>query len=181
MSSHFHSGTLKWCKFPVVLKWPALTVRQVLHSATYFGNFPLHPCPPEFHLQVLYILFVPGWIEYLEQWASSIILRRSSKSFGTTKRFLNHRTPSMSSWKHFTLPNLNLLWMCPIPTSIFWTSMTSSLMVGTRAILNYVPCGTTRRLSSSRSQHGVRAWIMRWLQWWLWLNASAMTLAFPGW
>jgi hypothetical protein len=37
MSSHFHSEMLKGCRFPVGLKWSALTLRQVSHLNTYFA------------------------------------------------------------------------------------------------------------------------------------------------
>jgi hypothetical protein len=116
-----------------------------------------------------YILFVPRWIEYLEQCAS------------TTRWFLNNRTPSASSQKHFTSPNSNLLRMQPIPTSLFQATMTSFLIVGMRAILFNAPHGMIRRFSSSRSPPGVRGWTTIWWQRSFRLRASAITFAFPGW
>jgi hypothetical protein len=146
-----------------------------------FGRIPcnlsLDSCPLEFLFGSWYILLVPGCIEYPEQWVSPIILWWSSKSFGTTKYFLNHKTPSTSSWKHFTLPNLNLLRMWPIPMSVLWAMMTSSLIVGIRATLVNVPCGMTWRLGFSRSQHDARGGTTRLLQRCLRLNASTMTFA----
>jgi hypothetical protein len=63
-----------------------------------------------------------------------------------------YRTPSTSSRKHFTSHIFNLLRMWLIPTSVFWAVMTSSLIVGMRAMLVNIPCGITRILGSSRSQ-----------------------------
>jgi hypothetical protein len=97
-------------------------------------------------------------MEYLEQWDTSMILRWSSKSFGTTRRSLNHKTPSGSSWKHCASPNSNLLQIWPISTSVCWAAMTSSLIVGMRAILFKTPWGITWRLDSSGSQQDVRGW-----------------------
>jgi hypothetical protein len=37
MSSHFHSGMLKGCRFLAGLKLSAFTHQQVLHSDTYFA------------------------------------------------------------------------------------------------------------------------------------------------
>jgi hypothetical protein len=119
MSSHFHSGMLKGWRFPAGFKWSALTLQHVPHLATYLMTSLFILVHQKLFLKSWYIFFVPGWIEYLEQCASSSILRRSSKSLVTTRWFLNHRTPLASSWKHFTSPNFNLLWRWPIPTSIF--------------------------------------------------------------
>jgi hypothetical protein len=152
MFSHFHSGMLKGCRFSVSLKWSALTLRLVSHSDTYFAISRFILVHQKFFLKSWYILLVPGWIEYRERWASSMILRQSSKSFRTTRRSLNHRTTSVSSRKHWDSPNSNLRWRWPIPTSVLWAAMMSSLMVGVRAMLFNLPCGTIRRLGSSGSQ-----------------------------
>jgi hypothetical protein len=151
MFSHFHSGMLNGCRFPVGLRWLALTLRHVSHSDTYFAISHFIRVHQKF-FKSWYILFVLGRIEYLEQWASSMILRWSSRSFGTTRRSLNHRTPSTSCRKHWASPNSNFWRIWPIPTSILWAVMISSLIVGMRAMLFNLPCGTTRKPSSSRSQ-----------------------------
>jgi hypothetical protein len=153
----------------------------VSHSATYFAISRFILVHKKFFFKPWYILFVLGWIEYLEQCASSIIFRWSSKSFGTTRRFLNHNTPWASSWKYFASPNCYLLLMCPIPSSIFYAVMTSSLIDGMRARLCNTPWGITQRLGSSGSPPDVTGWIMMWLQWSWRLRASAATLAFLGW
>jgi hypothetical protein len=72
MSSHFHSRTLKGCRFPTVLRWSALTLRQVSHSTTYFTIFHFILVHQNFFFKSWYILLVPRWIEYLEQWARSV-------------------------------------------------------------------------------------------------------------
>jgi hypothetical protein len=122
----------------------------------------------------------PRWIEYREQWASSMILWRSSKSFRTTRRSLNHRTPSASCQKHWASPNSDLRRRWLIPTSVLWAVMTSFLMVGMRAMLFSLPCGIMWRLDSSGSQQEEWDWAVRLLYWCLWLRASATTLALPG-
>jgi hypothetical protein len=152
MFFHFHSGMLKGCKFLVGLKWLALTLRQVSHSDTHFAISRFILIHQKFFFKSWYILLILGWIEYYEQWDSSMILRWSSKSFGTIRRSLNHRTPSVSYRKHWASPNSNLQWRWPIPTSILWAAMTSSLIVGIKSILFNLPCGTTQRLGSSGSQ-----------------------------
>jgi hypothetical protein len=152
MFSHFHLGILKGCRFLAGLKWLALTRRQVSHSDTYFAISRFILVHQKFFFKSWYILLVPRWIEYREQWASSMILQWSSKSFGATRQSLNHRTPSTSYRKHWASPNSNLRRRWPIPASVLWAAMTSSLMVGIRSMLFSLPCGTTRRLNSSKSQ-----------------------------
>jgi hypothetical protein len=152
MFSHFHSGMLKGCRFLAGLKWSALTLRHVSHFDTYFVISLFILVHQKLFFKSWCILLVPWWIEYLEQWASSMIMWWSSKFLGTIRRSLNHRTPSTSYRKHCASPNSNLLRRCPIPTSVFWVAMTSSLMVGIGAMLFKLPCGTTQRLGSPRSQ-----------------------------
>jgi hypothetical protein len=171
---------LKGCRFLAGLKWSALTLRHVSHLDIYFAISHFILVHPKF-FKSWYILLILRWIEYREQWASSMTLRRSSKSFKTTRRSLNHRTPSTSCWKHWASPNYNLWQRWPIPTSILWVVMASSLMVGIRAILFNLLCGTTWRLDSSGSQSEGWGWIVRWLDRCLWLRASTTTLAFPSW
>jgi hypothetical protein len=96
MFSHFHSGILKGCRFSVGLKWSTLILRHVSHSDTYLVISRFIRVHQKLFFKSWYILLVPRWIVYREQWASSMILRRSSKSFGTTRRSLNHWTPSTS-------------------------------------------------------------------------------------
>jgi hypothetical protein len=153
MFSHFHSGMLKGCRFSVGLKWSVLILWQVSHSNTYFAISHFILVHQKFFFKSWYILLVPGWIEYREQWASSMILRQSSKSFRTTRRSLNHRTPSASCRKHWASSNSNLWWRWPIPTPVLCVAMMSPLIVGMRAMLFNLACGTTWRLGSSGSQH----------------------------
>jgi hypothetical protein len=152
MFSHFHSGILKGCRFPAGLKWSALILWQVSHSDTYFALSCFILVHQKFFFKSWYILLVPEWIEYHEQWASSMILRQSSKSFRTIRRSLNHRTPLASCWKHWASLD-SILWRrWPIPMSTLWAAMMSSLIVEMRAMLFSLPCGTTRRLGSLGSQ-----------------------------
>jgi hypothetical protein len=172
---------LKDCRFLAGLKWSALTLRHVSHSDTYFAISLFILIHQKLFFKSWYILLIPGWIEYLEQWAPSMILWWSSKFFETTRRSLNHRTSSASCRKHYASPNSTLLRRCLIPSSIFWAVMTSSLMVGIRVMLFKLPRGTTRRLGSSGSQQEGWDWMVRLLHRCLWLRASATTLAFLGW
>jgi hypothetical protein len=181
MFSQFHSGMLKGCRFLMGLKWSTLILWHVSHLDTYFAISRFIHVHQKFFFKSWYILFVPGWIEYHEQWPSSMILRRSSKSFGTTRRSLNYTTPSTSCQKHCASPNSNLWRIWLIPTSVLWAAVTSSLMIGMRAILFNLPCGTTRRLSASESQHEEWGGTVRWLHRCLWLRASITTFAFSGW
>jgi hypothetical protein len=181
MFSHFHSRMLQGCRFLVGLEWSALTLRNVSHSDTYFAISLFILIHGKLFFKSWYILLVPGWIEYLEQWAASMILQRSSTFFETTRWCLNHRNPSASCRKYYASPNSNLLWRCSIPTFIFWAAMTSSLMVGIRVMLFELPCGTTQRLGSSGSQQEGWDWMVRWLQRCLRLRAYAAMLAFLGW
>jgi hypothetical protein len=181
MSSHFHSGMLKGCMFSAGLKWSALTRWQVSHSDTYFAVSHFILINQKFTFKSWYILLVLRWIEYREQWASSMFLQRSSKSFRTTRWSLNHRTPSASCRKYWASFNSNLRWRWPIPTSIFCAVMMCSLIVGMRAMLFNLPCGTTQRLDYSESQHEERDWTVWWLHRCLRFRASATTLALPRW
>jgi hypothetical protein len=181
MFSHFHSGILKGCRFSVGLKWSALILWQVSHSDTYFAISRFILVYQKFFFKSWYILLVPEWIEYREQWATSMILRWSSKSFGTTRRSLNHRTPSTSYRKHWASPDSILWWRWPIPTPVLWAAMMSSLIAGMRAMLFSLPCRTTRRLGSSGSQHEGWGWTVIWLHRCLQLRASATTFTLPGW
>jgi hypothetical protein len=90
-----------------------------------------------------------------------MILQWSSWSFGTTRWSLNHRTPSASYQKHWASPNSILRWMWPIPMSVLWAVMMSSLIVGMGAMLLNLPCETTRILSSSGSQQEVWGQMVR--------------------
>jgi hypothetical protein len=181
MFSHFHSGILKGCRFSPGLKWSALILWQVSHSNTYLDISCFILIHQKFFLRSWYILLVPGWIEYHEQWASSMILRWSSKSFRTMRWSLNYRTPSTSCRKHWASPDSILRRRWPIPTSVLWAAMMPSLIVGMRAILFSLPCGTTRRLGPSGSQHERWGWTVIWLYRCLWLRASATIFALPGW
>jgi hypothetical protein len=172
---------LKGCRFPAGLKWSALTLRHVSYSARYFAISRFILVHQKFFFKSWYILFVLRWIEYLEQWASSMTLWLSWRSFRTTRRSLNHKTPSASSWKYCDAPNCSLLQIWTISASIFWAAITSYLIVGMRAMLVNVPCGTTQRLSSSRWQQDVRGCTIRLLQWCMRLNEYAITFAFPRW
>jgi hypothetical protein len=167
MFSHFHSGMLKGCRFSAGLRWSALTLQHVSHSDTYFAISLFILVHQKLFFKFWYILLVSGWIEYWEQWASFMILWWSLRSFRTTRRPLNHRTPSTSCRKHWTSPNSNLQWIWPIPTSILWAARTSCLIVGMRAMLFNLPCGTTQRLGSFGSQEEVWGWMVRWLHRWL--------------
>jgi hypothetical protein len=143
---------VRWVDEGVVLLQGALTIRHVSHSDTYLAISLFILIHQKFFFRSWYILLVPRWIEYLEQWATSMILQWSSKFFETTRWSLNHRTPSESYKKYCASPNSNLLQRCSIPLSVFWAVMISSLMVGIRAMLFRLPCETTRRLGSSGSQ-----------------------------
>jgi hypothetical protein len=181
MFFHFHSGMLKGYRFPAGLKWSALTLRHVSHSDTYFTISLFILVHQKLFFKFWYILLVPGWIEYLEQWVSSMILRWTSKFFGTTRRFLNHRTLLASYQKHWASPNSSIRWIWHIPTSVLWAAMTSFLIVGKRALLFNLPCGTTWRVDSSGSQQEVWGWVVRWLHRCLWLRASATIVTFLRW
>jgi hypothetical protein len=172
---------LKGCRFLAGLKWSALTLWHVSHLNTYFTISRFIRVHHKFFFKSWYILFVPRWIEYLEQWASSMILRWSSRSFGTTRWCLNYRIPSASCRKHWASPISNLRWKWPIPTSVLWIAMTSSLIVGMRARLFNLPRGTTQRLDSSGSQQEGWDWIVRWLHRCLHFRESVTTFAFLGW
>jgi hypothetical protein len=52
----------------------ALTLRQVSHLVTYLVISHFILVQQKFFFKSWYILLVPRWIEYLEQWALSIIL-----------------------------------------------------------------------------------------------------------
>jgi hypothetical protein len=181
MFSHFHSGMLKGCRFSVGLKWSALILRQVSHSDTNFAISRFILVHQKFFFKFWCILLVPRSIEYHEQWTSSMILWRSSMSFGTMRRSLNYRTPSTSCRKHWASPNSNLWRRWRIPMSILCAAMMSSLIVGMRAMLFNLPWGTTRRLGSLGSQHAEWDWVVIWWHRCLWLKASTTTLALPGW
>jgi hypothetical protein len=181
MFSHFHLGMLKGSRFPTGLKWSALTLQHVSHSDIYFSISRFILVHHKFFFKSWYILLVPGWIEYREQWASSMILRWSSKSFRITRRPLNHKTLSTSCRKHWASPNSNLRWRWPISTPVLWVAMTSYLIVGMRAMLFNLPCGIIWRLGSSGSQHEGWDWTVRWLHRCLQLRASTTIFALPGW
>jgi hypothetical protein len=105
MFSRFHSGMLKGCRFPTGFKWSALTLRRVSHFDTYFVISLFILVHQKLFFKSWYILLVLEWIEYQEQWASSTIFQWSLRPFGITRQSLNHRTPSISCWKHWASPN----------------------------------------------------------------------------
>jgi hypothetical protein len=153
MFSHFHSRILKGCRFPMGLKWSSLILQHVSHSDTYFTISRFILVHQKFFFKSWYILLVPEWIEYREQWASSMMFQWSSKSFRTTRRSLNHRTLSTSYRKYWASPD-SILWRrWSISTSVLWAAMMSSLIVEMKAMLFNLPYGITQRLGYSGSQY----------------------------
>ena len=185
ISSHFHEGISKGWSIPAGLRWLALTLRQISHSDTYLATSRFILVHQNRCLRSWYILVLPGWMEYLERWASSRICFRSSKSLGTTSRFLNHKTPSPSKWKHATRGSfyLSLCLIFSMPILSFWAAITWSRRVGVRTMLARVPSATIAKFIFSISWHKVSCKTIAetQLQLALRLNASATTFALPGW
>ena len=150
------------------------------HSDTYFSISRFILVHQNRSFRSWYTLLLPGWIEYLERWALSRICFQSSNSLGTTNRFLNQRTPSLSWWKHWTWGSfsLSLYLILHMPASFFWAAIIWSRSVGVRVMLVSVPSATITRFNFSISWHRVACTGVAevQLQFSFLLNASATTL-----
>ena len=169
ISSHFHTGTGKGCKYPGVRMWSALTLPQVSHYAAYWVMSYFMLDHQYKWRKSWYILLLPGWIDSFEWWASFKIFLFSSSFDGTTNLSL-YLTTSCSS----------ILKWGPCPSAI------NFLMWGT----SKVSCLCSRIICSSNSEvkamwANTSAWLRDKGVSSIWcdfqLKASATTLAFPGW
>lgn len=86
ISSHFQLGIGKgWSKLADG-SWQPLILLHVSHLTVYSAiSFFIH-FHQKLYFKSWYILLLPGWIENLERWASSMILFRNSWSLGTNNQ-----------------------------------------------------------------------------------------------
>jgi hypothetical protein len=103
ISSHFHSGIFKGCSSPAGLWCSAFTLWQVSHNNTYSAMAHFIPYHQYWVFKSLYILVLPGWIEYAESWASRSMSSLRCFQLGTHSHFPNHRVPWLSSEKSLVL------------------------------------------------------------------------------
>jgi hypothetical protein len=82
ISFHFHFWIFKACSDPVRLWCSALTLWQVSHKDTYSMMSRFIPYHQYLVFKSLYILVLPGWIEYVESCASD---QEHISIFSTTK------------------------------------------------------------------------------------------------
>jgi hypothetical protein len=106
ISSHFHSGIFKGCSNPAGLWCSTFTLWQVSQRDTYSTMSLFIPYHQYRVFKSLYILVLPGWIEYVESWASRRISSLRCFRLGTHIRFPNHRVPWLSSKKALALLSL---------------------------------------------------------------------------
>jgi hypothetical protein len=99
ISSHFQDGMSNGCNSPADFKCTAFTFWQVSHLATYRAISIFILVHQNLCFRSWYILLLLGWIENLVKCASLRINCRSSGTFGTTNRFLNHNTSDSSILK----------------------------------------------------------------------------------
>ena len=109
MSSHFQLGIDSGWSSPADFKWIALIRQQLSHQATNAVISFFIFVHQKHVFRSWYILLLPGWMDKLEECASSRIWFLNSLSFGTTSRSLNHSTPLTSSRKCF-LPLSSCFW-----------------------------------------------------------------------
>ena len=75
---------------PLVLYFNLLTIWALSNKLC---NAIFHIIPPIYFSQVMIILVELSWIEYLERWASAVILSWISSTFGSHKLPWNINTP----------------------------------------------------------------------------------------
>src|SRR6185503_8311506 len=90
ISSHFQTGMGRGCSNPAGFWCSALILWQVSQRATNRAMSAFIPLHQYFCLKSIYILVAPGWMEYAELWASSMIMFRNFPSLGTQILFLYH-------------------------------------------------------------------------------------------
>ena len=133
-------------------------------------------------LKSINVFVAPGWMEYVELCAPSMITWRKSPFFGTQMRSLYHSVSFSSTRNPGAFPLPVFLFMVLRYRSSFWACLICSSSVGCTFSIFAVPWLTICRFkcfgslaSSVGSNRRLKA-----LQWALWLNASATTFAFPG-
>ena len=99
MSSYFQLGIDSGWSSPTGFKWMVVTRQQLSHLATNAAISFFIFVHQKHVFWSWYILLLPGWMDKLEECASSRIWFLNSLSFGTTSRSLNHNTPLSSSQK----------------------------------------------------------------------------------
>jgi hypothetical protein len=181
ISSHFHSGIFKGCSSPVGLWCSAFTLWQVSHNDTYSTMSRFIPYHQYRVFKSLYILVLPGWIEYAESWASQSMSSLRCFRLGTHIRFSNHKVPWLSFEKSLVLLSLiNCLISFNFASSNS-PSQISASKVGSTYIVT-VASFTIVRLRYLISLHNSGRILLAKvaLQYFLRLSASSTTLAFLG-
>jgi hypothetical protein len=182
ISSHFHSGIFKGCSSPTGLWYSAFTLWQVSHNDTYSAMSHFIPYHQYQVFKSLYILVLPGWIEYAESWASRSMSSLSCFRLGTHVHFPNHRVPWLSSKKSLVLLSLINYRISFSFASSNCPSRISASKVGSTSIVTATSFTIVRLrylISLRNSSHILVAKVA--LQYFLRLKASAMTFTLPGW
>jgi hypothetical protein len=182
ISSHFHSGIFKGCNSPVGLWCSAFTIWQVSHNDTYsvMSHFILYHQYRVF--KSLCILVLPGWIEYVESWASRSMSSLRCFWLGTHICFPNHRMPWLSAEKVLVLLSLINYHISFSFASSNCPSQISASKVGSTSIVTVAPFTIARLIYLiSLRNSGCILLAKVALQYFLWLKASAITFALPGW
>jgi hypothetical protein len=142
ISSHYQDGTGEGCNSLADFRWTALTRWHVTHLATYYAISIFIFVHQNICFRSWYILLLPGWIENLDKCASSRICCHNSGTFGTTRWFLNQRTPLSSIWKHGAFPVITFSLIWAIPLFSFWATTIWLYIVDSTMILAKVPYET---------------------------------------
>jgi hypothetical protein len=130
----------------------------------------------------LYILVLPGWIEYAELWASQSMSSLRCFRLGTHIHFPNHRVPWLSSEKSLILLSLiNCRISFSFGPSNYPSRISASKVCSTSiAITSSFTIARLRYLISLRNSGRILLAKVA-LQYFLQLKASAMTFSLPGW
>src|SRR3954470_11089952 len=128
--SHFQSGIGSGCNNPAGFWFSAFTLLHTSHKAICSAMSFLRLFHPNLSFMSMYILVLPGLIEYGELCASCKISFRSSESCGTQIRFPCHKVPCSSSWNPLALPLPIFSLISSISLSVFWASLILSNKVG---------------------------------------------------
>jgi hypothetical protein len=182
ISSHFHSRIFNGCNSPAGLWCSILTRWHVSHNDTYFVISRFMPYHQYLVFKSLYILVLPVWIEYAESWASRRINSQIGFRLGTHIYFPNHKVPLSSLVKSLVLFSFISCRISLSFPSSSWAFLISDSNVGSTSIA-IVASFTIARLWYLISWHSSGRILLAKvvLQYFLWLKASATTLAFPGW
>jgi hypothetical protein len=182
ISSHFHFRMFNGYNNPTGLWCSSLTRWHVSHNDTYSAISRFIPYHQYIVYRSLYILVLPGWIEYTKSWASRRISFQIDFRLGTHIHFPNHKVPLSSSVKSLVLFSFISCCISFSFSSSSWVFLIYASSIGSTSTAISVSFTIARlRYLIFWCNFGLILLAIVALQHFLRLKAFAMTLAFPGW